>query len=113
MTYEIDVLAQILDNIIGIIRTPIGEEGVFDKTSTNRSRCRILSFDADQGLYSVSRKPGVVRIAIRGINVLHDDMPNRYSGQRDLECLVYPRHSKVEVWVVIDGPGDPVLSPSL
>ena len=29
MTYEIDVLAQIFDSIIGVIRTPIGEEGVF------------------------------------------------------------------------------------
>ena len=113
MTYEIDVLAQILDSIIGVIRIPIGEEGVFDKTATNRSGYRISSFEANQGLYSVSRKPGVVRIAIRGIDVLHDNMPDRYSGERDLERLVDPRDSQVETWVVIDGPGDPVLSPSL
>ena len=113
LAYEVDVLAQLLGSIIGVVSTPIGEEGVFDKTSADRSGYRIFSFEADQGLYSVGRKLGVIHIAIGGVDVLHDNMPNRYSGERDLERLVDPRDSQVEAWVVINGIGDPVLSPSL
>ena len=77
MTYEIDVLAQLLDSIIGEIRTSIGEQGVFNKASTDRPGYCILSFEADQGLYSIGHKPGVVRMAVRSVDVLHDNMPDR------------------------------------
>jgi len=53
LTYEVDVLTQRLDSIIGVVRTPIWEEGVFDKTSTDRSRYRISSFESGRGLYGV------------------------------------------------------------
>lgn len=100
-------------SIIGVVRTPIGKQGVFDRTSTDRSGYRISSFEPDQVLYSAGRKPDVALVAVRSVDVFHDNMPDRNLGEMDLERLVDPRDSQVKAWVVIDGFGDPVLSPSL
>ena len=79
-TCAIHVLLQLFNGVVRDCRRPFHEEDAYYATSTDRSRHRARTREANMRLHSACHQAVVSLVAVWGVDMFHDDILDAIGG---------------------------------